>query len=94
MNSEAISTLLFEASTLLVIGMTFVFLFLTLLIAAINLIAAFCRKFPGHFHTDPKTTLPQAPLPNTDDQPDAKTMAVIGAAVHQYRKKHRLNVKD
>ncbi len=94
MDSEAISTLLLEAATLLGLGMTFVFLFLAMLIAAINLIAAFCRKFPGKVHPD--TTAPSLQKPNLSNtkKVDDKTMAIIGAAVHQYRKQHQLNVKD
>ncbi len=94
MDSEAISRLLLDAATLLGLGMTFVFLFLALLIAAINLIAAFCRKFPGKLQIE-SNIAPQQPsnLSHTNIVDD-KTLAVIGAAIYQYRKQHQIDVKD
>ncbi|NMH59590.1 OadG family protein [Alteromonas ponticola] len=94
MNSEAISSLLLEAATLLGMGMIFVFTFLALLIAAINLIAAFCRKFPGKPSPDGHSKPLKLSHSGSTDQPDGTTLAAISAAVHQYRKQHPLNVKE
>ena len=47
MSAQSINDLLFEAATLLMVGMGFVFVFLTILIAAVNLLKAFCERFPG-----------------------------------------------
>ncbi|MCW8107660.1 OadG family protein [Alteromonas ponticola] len=94
MKSETVSTLLVEAASLLAIGMVFVFLFLALLIAAINLIAAFCRKFPGNFPAESSSVPLTKPLATPSRKIDDTTLAVIGAAVHQYRKQHQSNVKD
>ncbi len=47
MNSGSVASLLFEAASLMLIGMVFVFSFLGLLIVGIHLIARFCEAFPG-----------------------------------------------
>ncbi len=47
MNSGSVASLLFEAGSLMLIGMVFVFSFLGLLIVGIHLIARFCEAFPG-----------------------------------------------
>ncbi|MEC8748782.1 MAG: OadG family transporter subunit, partial [Pseudomonadota bacterium] len=47
MDSGSVASLLFEAGSLMLIGMVFVFSFLGLLIVGIHLIARFCEAFPG-----------------------------------------------
>jgi oxaloacetate decarboxylase (Na+ extruding) subunit gamma len=61
-------------------GMGIVFVFLTMLVFAINLMSAFVQRyFPG-------TSVKLKDLPGGIDK---ATVAAITAAVHQYRNKHR-----
>ncbi|MDC8831695.1 OadG family protein [Alteromonas gilva] len=81
--ATSISELLVEAGNLLLVGMGFVFVFLTILIFAVNGLKAFCERFPG--------AQPQAPVrasgnkakqaPSTDNN----VIAAISAAVHAHR---------
>ncbi|MEQ1739530.1 MAG: OadG family protein [Methyloglobulus sp.] len=60
-------------------GMGIVFIFLTMLVVAINLMSALVQRyFPG---ATPK-------IPSMPSSIDKVTVAAISAAVHQYRKKH------
>lgn len=83
-----ISTLLIDAGSLLVVGMVAVFIFLTLLIFAVHLIAKLHTILP---QTAPEHTSPAASPVTThdDEQPSQATIAAISAAVHAYRRKHR-----
>ncbi|RDV25110.1 oxaloacetate decarboxylase [Alteromonas aestuariivivens] len=88
MAAESINDLLFEAGTLLVVGMCVVFAFLGLLIVGINLIAWFCRKFPGQ---EPQTPLraSKPKSPSTDHGLSDHVVAAISAAVHSHHKKNQ-----
>jgi oxaloacetate decarboxylase gamma subunit len=83
MNSESVASLLFEAGSLMLIGMLFVFSFLGLLIICIHLIARFCEIFPGDAvdtPVGPKSTQ-QAIQPGID----GNVIAAISAAIHTHR---------
>jgi oxaloacetate decarboxylase (Na+ extruding) subunit gamma len=62
-------------------GMTIVFLFLTMLVGAINLMSFLVQRF---FPESPVTTLHL-----TKGGVDKSVIAAITAAVHQYRNKHK-----
>ncbi|MGJ8678726.1 OadG family protein [Paraglaciecola sp.] len=83
-----VASALAEAANLLMVGMGVVFLFLTMLIGAVNLIAWVNRFFPeevnsqGHTHSvAPKAT-------QNSQQVSPKVVAAITAAVRQYRRNH------
>lgn len=74
---------------LMLIGMGIVFLFLAMLVIAINLMSALVQRF---FPEPPVTpvTLPM-PTANTGNM-DKNIVAAISVAVHQYRNKHNNQV--
>ncbi|MEC9062794.1 MAG: OadG family transporter subunit [Pseudomonadota bacterium] len=90
MDSGSIASLLFEAGSLMLIGMVFVFSFLGLLIVGIHLIARFCEAFPGET-AEPSAHLkgPSANLSRNNQavQPgiDGNVIAAISAAIHTHR---------
>lgn len=79
------STLFEQALDLLVFGMGTVFVFLALLVVAINLMSRFMETF------FPDAIVPEAHAPRSkpgNDTVDATTLAVIQAAIHQHRAKN------
>lgn len=97
MDSGSVASLLFEAGSLMLIGMVFVFSFLGLLIVGIHLIARFCEAFPGET-AEPTAHLkgpsanlkgPSANLSRNNQavQPgiDGNVIAAISAAIHTHR---------
>ena len=97
MNSGSVASLLFEAASLMLIGMVFVFSFLGLLIVGTHLIARFCEAFPGET-AEPSAHLkgpsahlkgPSANLSRNNQavQPgiDGNFIAAISAAIHTHR---------
>lgn len=68
---------------LMAIGMGIVYLFLTMLVIAINLMSAMVQRF---FPDAPATTITVSPVAHHPI--DKSTIAAITAAVHQYRDKH------
>ncbi|MDP3876913.1 MAG: OadG family transporter subunit [Methylobacter sp.] len=66
---------------LMFVGMGIVFLFLTMLVFAINLMSALVQRY-----------LPETPVsktvPGITTDIDKSVVAAITGAVHQYRKKH------
>lgn len=97
MDSGSVASLLFEAGSLMLIGMVFVFSFLGLLIVGIHLIARFCEAFPGET-AEPSAHLkgpsanlkgPSANLSRNNQavQPgiDGNVIAAISAAIHTHR---------
>ena len=97
MDSGSVASLLFEAASLMLIGMVFVFSFLGLLIVGIHLIARFCEAFPGEI-AEPSAHLkgpsahlkePSANLSRNNQavQPgiDGNVIAAISAAIHTHR---------
>ncbi|MBU2978005.1 OadG family transporter subunit [Alteromonas sp. C1M14] len=86
MTSETLGSLLYEAATLMLTGMLFVFAFLVLLIFAIKALAAFCKRYPGAEPIVPvarKTS--QAKVSTHAEGIDGKTLSIITAAIHQHR---------
>lgn len=74
--------LLIEAATLLGVGMSVVFLFLTLLIACINVIAWYVKKYPEPSQVNRHNN--NILLPTTVKP---EIVAAISAAVHAHRNK-------
>lgn len=81
--TTSISELLMEAGNLLLVGMGFVFVFLTILIFAVNGLKAFCERFPGQERQVP-TRASGAKAPSTPVA-DNNVIAAISAAVHAHR---------
>jgi oxaloacetate decarboxylase (Na+ extruding) subunit gamma len=66
---------------LMIVGMGIVFLFLAMLVIAINLMSMLIQRY-----------FPDAPVPGRTPVTigtDASTIAAIAAAVHQYRNQHK-----
>ena len=81
---ENVADLLLEAANLLLVGMSVVFVFLTILIVAVNVIAKICAHFPD---PEPDNLPPrQNPSLAKTSGVSQATVAAIGAAIHQYRK--------
>ena len=86
---SSISDLLVEAATLMVVGMTVVFVFLVILIGAIHLIAFINTKLPDEAIIPHKTKRNSASAVKTGvatNNESGAVKAAISAAVHQYRK--------
>lgn len=88
MSAQSINELLFEAATLLMVGMGFVFVFLTLLIVAVNLLKVFCERFPGQEPKTPTRTPSKTARPAQVNE-DKNIVAAITAAVHAHRQANR-----
>ncbi|WP_345334589.1 OadG family transporter subunit [Ferrimonas pelagia] len=71
---DALASLLSQAATVMLTGMVLVFLFLSLLVGALSLLARFCAPKPAP--ADPAVTT-AAPSP--------QVLAAISAAIHQHR---------
>ncbi|MBE0487867.1 MAG: OadG family protein [Halomonas sp.] len=78
--------LLEEGLTLMALGMGFVFVFLTVLVMTITLMSLLLRRFAPEPVEQAATGAARPPAPA---QQDAELMAVIGAALHRYRQRHR-----
>ncbi|GGW73914.1 OadG family protein [Alteromonas halophila] len=86
MDANAVTSLLAEAGTLMIVGMVFVFTFLTLLIGGIDVIARFCRRFPGEQESLDTPDI-AAPRPQrNENEHDPRIIAAISAAVQTHRK--------
>jgi oxaloacetate decarboxylase (Na+ extruding) subunit gamma len=66
---------------LMFVGMGIVFLFLAMLVVAINVMSALVQRF------FPEATVPPNPLLNTSL--DKSVVAAITAAIHQHRNRHK-----
>jgi oxaloacetate decarboxylase gamma subunit len=79
------STLIDQALELLVFGMGTVFVFLIMLVIAVNLMSRFIETF------FPEPVPPELHPPfserTSDDLPNPQTLAAIQAAIHQHRAK-------
>jgi len=75
--------LLSSGVDLMLIGMGIVFLFLTMLVFAINIMSALVQ----HFFPEPQMSTLPVPTPKVEGL-DKSTVAAISAAVHQYRGTH------
>lgn len=90
MTAGSVSSQLIEAATLMLVGMVFVFAFLSLLIVGVKLIARFCEAFPGEPETQP--SLKRSPVkssPASAQENDRGVVAAISAAVHMHRQSNK-----
>lgn len=78
--------LLVEAATLLMVGMSVVFMFLAMLIGAVKGIAWFCAKYPPDQEVASGTLSINSPP--TENKIPLPVIAAISAAIAQYRSKH------
>lgn len=85
--TTSISGLLLEAANLLLVGMGFVFVFLTILIYAVNALKAFCERFPGQEPQAPVRA--QAAKAPSTAVADNNVIAAISAAVHAHRQANK-----
>ncbi|GAC33358.1 OadG family protein [Paraglaciecola polaris] len=83
-----VTSLLLEAGMLLLVGMSVVFLFLTLLIGAVNVIAWASAKFPEDTPSASKNMHNRAAPATSQSGVPAPVVAAISAAVEQYRRQH------
>lgn len=83
--TNEISTILWDSAMLLMVGMSVVFVFLTMLIGAIHLIEWICNKFPGEESPQSTSPLPAANAASEGVSP--QVVAAISSAIHQYRHK-------
>ncbi|WP_416138832.1 OadG family protein [Halomonas sp. HK25] len=74
-----------EGLALMALGMGFVFVFLTVLVIVTTLMSLVLRRFVPE-PPAPAATPARSPAPA---QQDDELMAVIGAALHRYRQRHR-----
>ena len=79
--------LISEGLTLMVFGMGFVFIFLTVLVLATNFMSYMVNRFLPEAAAAPAVS--RRPQPAAAATDDAQLMAVISAAVHQYRQRHK-----
>lgn len=79
--TQSVAGLLLDAATLMVIGMSVVFLFLAALIGAVNLIAWLAKQFPESAITSTQ----QGNTAASSNVPSAALVAVITAAIQQHR---------
>lgn len=82
---ENIAETFIEAGTLMIVGMVFVFAFLSLLIIAINLLAKVATNFPDATVPEKKPR-PVATNTTRDGEVPATVVAAITSAISQYRK--------
>lgn len=85
MEQSAVTSLLLEAGSLMLIGMLFVFAFLGLLIIGVQLITKFCNAFEGDAVQPPTMSRPKAAQPGVD----GNIVAAITAAVHTHRQANK-----
>lgn len=83
-----VMSLLLEAGMLLLVGMSVVFLFLTLLIGAVNIIAWGSAKFPEEVPKSVNKARSSSSPATNQSGVSAPVVAAISAAVEQYRRQH------
>ena len=77
--------LLLDGLALMGAGMGFVFVFLTVLVITTTLMSLLVRRLAPTPVTPPAASA----TPSATQADDAELMAVISAAVHRYRRRHR-----
>lgn len=80
------SNLINEGLTLMIYGMGFVFVFLTLLVFATNFMSKLVVKYLPE--PQPAAAKPKAPAAALAPANDSQLIAVISAAIKQHRAKH------
>lgn len=90
MAADSVSSQLFEAATLMLVGMVFVFAFLSLLIVGVKLISRFCEAFPGEPEPEPapRRASPK-PIKADNADNDSRIVAAITAAVQMHRQSNK-----
>lgn len=90
------SSLMNEGLTLMLFGMGFVFLFLTLLVGATSLMSRIITKYeknvgvlPEEGVPSPTAVIPQHGPLATPSVEDKTLISVISAAVHKHRSSHK-----
>jgi len=84
---EDSSQLFYQAATLMLVGMGFVYAFLSLMIFVIKiLIAPLANRFPDELSNSNRPTKPTI---STAGSPDTSIVAAISAAVTQHRNRSR-----
>lgn len=90
------SSLMNDGLTLMLFGMGFVFLFLTLLVGATTLMSRIITKYEKNVGALPEDGVPSptAVIPRhgplvTPQIEDKTLISVISAAVHKYRSRHK-----
>lgn len=82
MESNTITALLQEAATLLGVGMSMVFIFLSILVVSVKLMTKIVLAFPDNSPQASPSAPPRAPAPAVNDE---QTITAIKAAVSAYR---------
>ena len=81
-----LADMLFEAATLMLVGMSMVFIFLSLMIGAVNLVAWLCAKSPESQNSSMnKQTSRNSTNSSSSQNISPSTTAAITAAIHQHR---------
>ena len=81
-----LADMLVEAATLMLVGMSMVFIFLSLMIGAVNLVAWICAKSPeSQDQSINKQYSRNAPGSSSNQNIPPSTVAAISAAIHQHR---------
>ena len=83
--TDEITLLLTESVNLLVVGMSVVFVFLTVLIGVVKLMSSLVQKFPEPVEPELVRQKSSTVESTKDISPDV--VAAISAAIHQYRQK-------
>ena len=81
-----LADMLVEAATLMLVGMSMVFIFLSLMIGAVNLVAWLCAKSPeSQEQSMNKQTSRNSSSSSAKQSISPSTTAAITAAIHQHR---------
>jgi len=92
------SNLLSEGVTLMIFGVSFVFVFLTLLVIVTSLMSWIIIRYEKNVGTLPEDGIPAATTfisPHTHDHAehphsdDSSLITILSAAVHKYRSRHK-----
>ena len=86
--SDNISSVLWDSAILLGVGMSVVFVFLTILILAINVIEWACKLIPETEANETPAPIKADPTSQAQASVSPQVVAAISAAVHQHRQKN------
>ncbi len=74
-----------EGLTLMIFGMSSVFIFLTLLVIFTTLMSSFLEKYDAKFNSSETDSALESTTPIDQDS----LLVVLTAAIHQYRSRHK-----